>query len=240
MEQEVLKQVKILYDYMKVNDQLEKSDIIMGCGCANLQIPRRCAQLYLEGYGEYIVFSGGLGKTTKKLFSKPEAKIYQEIALECGVPKEKMIIEDQSTTTPQNFKNTISILQQKKLKHDSMIIVHSVITTRRTLATARAYLANTKIRMTTVKTTFEEFMNRLEKSQLLQETICVLVGNIQRMIIAPQMGYQVEEMVPDEVIKAYYFLKQKGYIKYIYTVEEIKQLMLQYGIKEGYTPNYFN
>lgn len=94
--------------------------------------------------------------------------------------------------------------------------------------------------MTTVNTSFEEFINRLEKSQLLYETICVLVGNIQRMIIAPQMGYQVEEVVPKEVIEAYYFLKEKGYIKYIYTVEEIKQLMIQYGLKEGYTPNYFN
>lgn len=240
MEQEVLENIKILYDYMNINDQLEKSDIIMGCGCANLQIPRRCAQLYLRGYGEYIVFSGGLGKTTKKLFHKPEAQIYKEIALECGVPEQKIIVEDQSTTTPQNFKNTISILQQKKVKHNSMIIVHSVITTRRTLATAKAFLNNTKIYMTTVNTSFEEFINRLEKSQLLYETICVLVGNIQRMIIAPQMGYQVEEVVPKEVIEAYYFLKEKGYIKYIYTVEEIKQLMIQYGLKEGYTPNYFN
>lgn len=240
MESRILENIKILYDYMKINDELEKCDLIMGCGCANLKIPQKCAELYFNGYGKYIVFAGGLGKTTKKLFNKPEAQIYREIATECGVPEDKIVVEDQSTTTPQNFKNTIKILQQEKLEYNSMVIVHSVITTRRTLATAKAYLPNTKIYMTTVKTTFEEFMSRLEKSHLLNETICVLVGNIQRMVIAPQMGYQVEVVVPKQVLKAYEELKQEGYTKYIYTVQEIKQLIEQYGLKAGYIPNYFN
>lgn len=93
--------------------------------------------------------------------------------------------------------------------------------------------------MTTVKTTFEDFIDKLKKKELLNETICVLVGNIQRMIIAPQMGYQIEEVVPSQVLDAYHYLKQKGYTKYIYTVEEIQQLIDTYGLKEGYTPNYF-
>lgn len=239
MEQEVIEKIKILYDYMNINDKLEKCDFIMGCGCANLAIPKRCAELYFKGYGKYIVFAGGLGKTTKHLFSKPEAQIYKEIALKCGVPEQKIIIEDKSTTTPQNFKNTIKILEQEKRKYSRIIIVHSVITTRRTLATAKAYLGDTKIYMTTVKTTFEDFIDKLKKKELLNETICVLVGNIQRMIIAPQMGYQIEEVVPSQVLDAYHYLKQKGYTKYIYTVEEIQQLIDTYGLKEGYTPNYF-
>lgn len=240
MEQEVLENIRILYEYMKINDKLEKSDLIMGCGCANLEIPKKCAKLYFEGYGKRILFAGGLGKTTKKLFLKPEAQIYKEIAIACGVPEEAIIVEEQSTTTPQNFKNAIKILKQKQIEYQKIIIVHSAITTRRTLATAKAYLKNVKIAMTTVQTSFEEFMERLEKRHLLNETICVLVGNIQRMMIAPQMGYQVEEDVPLAVLEAYEFLKQKGYSKYIYTVEEIKGLIAQYGLKPGYEPNYFN
>jgi len=90
MDKEVFKNIEILYNYMQINDKLEKCDMIMGCGCANLEIPKRCAELYFKDYGKYIVFAGGLGKTTKKLFNKAEAQIYKDIALQCGVPEDKI------------------------------------------------------------------------------------------------------------------------------------------------------
>ena len=236
---ETIGQVKVLYDYMKINDKLEKCDAIMGCGCSNLEIPKRCAKLLLDGYGDYLIFAGGLGKTTKEMFDKPEAQIYQEIAIACGVPKEKIYMETKSTNTPENFMNTIQMVEQKELRLKSVIIVHSSITTRRTLATAKVYLKDTKILMTTPKTNFNEFimMNQVKETEI--ENISVMVGNIQRMVIAPPMGYQIKMEVPEEVIQAYRQLRDKGYDKYVYSEKQIEELIKMHGLVKGEEPSYF-
>lgn len=185
MDFKTKKQIQILYDYMKLNDSLEKVDIIIGCGCANLKIPKRCAELHLQGYADYIIFTGGLGKTTKELFHKSEAEMFCDVAMECGVDRNKIYLENQSTNLPQNFMNCNTLIREVGLTANSLLLVHSPSTTRRTLATAKVYFPDKRILITTPNYTFESFMKQLEESPLLTESICVLVGNIQRMIVVP-------------------------------------------------------
>lgn len=48
---EIVKSLKILWDYMRLQQPLEKCDLIIGCGCSNLDIPVKCSQLFKDGYG---------------------------------------------------------------------------------------------------------------------------------------------------------------------------------------------
>mgnify|MGYP005769027107 CR=1 FL=1 len=57
----------------------------------------------------------------------------------------------------------------------------------------------------------ESYMKRAEN----EEWIHVLVGDIQRMILYPKKGWQIEMAIPDEVIEAYNKLISLGYDKYI-------------------------
>ena len=59
MEQRVLNLTRILWDYMHLNQKVEPSDVIVGFGCYDEDIPKRCAELYREGYAPYVAFSGG-------------------------------------------------------------------------------------------------------------------------------------------------------------------------------------
>jgi len=88
---------KRIWDYHHVNQQLKKADCIMVMGSNDIRVAKRGAELFLEGWAPWIVFSGGVGKLTEHLFKKPEAEVFADIALEMGVSREKILIENTST-----------------------------------------------------------------------------------------------------------------------------------------------
>ena len=240
-KQEIIVALKELWNYMRLNQQLEKCDLIIGCGCSNLEIPVKCAQLFKEGYAPKILFSGGLGKITKDYFNKSEAEIYKDIAIKQGINAEDILIETNSTNTGDNFRFAFNILNANNIKADKILIVHSPLSERRTLSSAKAILKGKELLITSPDISFEEFLDYLEENNLNAiDIISVIIGDIQRMIIYPQFGWQIENKVPDTVISSYKFLKELGFTKYILTKEEIDSLINKYGIVEGQNKNYFN
>ena len=125
INEEIIQPLKEIWNYMQLEMKIEKSDLIIGCGCLNLEIPIKCVQLLKDNYADNIIFSGGLGKLTSKTFQKTEAEIYKEIAIENGVDKNKIFIENKSTNTGDNFRLSLKIIEQNKIKSDKIIIVHN-------------------------------------------------------------------------------------------------------------------
>lgn len=242
INEEIIQPLKEIWNYMQLEMKIEKSDLIIGCGCLNLEIPIKCVQLLKDNYADNIIFSGGLGKLTSKTFQKTEAEIYKEIAIENGVDKNKIFIENKSTNTGDNFRLSLKIIEQNKIKSDKIIIVHNNLSQRRTLSTAKAIIKDKQLSITSPRKTFDQFIQKLNNGTKEQtnNTISVIVGDIQRMIIFPQLGWQIRNEVPDKIIEDYYKIKNMGYTKYIFTKEQIQKLIDENGIIDGYKPNYFN
>ena len=64
---EDIKTIQILWDYMRMNHELKQSDCIIGLGTIDTNVANIASELYLNGYADKIIFSGGLGKITHKL-----------------------------------------------------------------------------------------------------------------------------------------------------------------------------
>ena len=240
-EEEFIISLKKLWNYMKLDQRIEKSDLIIGCGCANLNIPLKCVQLFKEGYASKILFCGGLGKITKNIFKKPEALIYKEIAIKEGISEKDILTETESTNTGDNFKFSLNILSANNIKYDKIIIVHNKLSERRTLSAAQMFFSNKKLFITSPESTFEDFLNQIKKNpKKAYNTISVMIGDIQRLIIFPQLGWQTPVEVPEEIIKLYKYFKKLGFTKYIFSKEEINNLINKYGIIKGEKANYFN
>ena len=236
------KSLRIIWDYTKLNQHLEKSDIIIGCGCSNLDIPVRCAELFKLGYAPKILFAGGLGKITKDTFNKSEAEIYKDIAIENGIDEKNILIEQKSTNTGDNFRFSIKLLEKNNIPCNKIIVVHNILNERRTYSSAKIILKDKEILITSPTTSFDEYIDKLSNKsfdEILNE-ISVAVGDIQRMIIYPQFGWQIENEVPKQVLDAYYYLKDLGFNKYILSKEKIKELIDKFGILDGYEKNFFN
>ena len=100
----IKKSLQEIWNYMNINNNIVHCDLIIGCGCANLDIPVRCAELLKMGYANKILFAGGKGKITQEKYLKSEAEIFADIAIKNGVSKDQIILETKSTNTGDNFK----------------------------------------------------------------------------------------------------------------------------------------
>lgn len=238
------KLLKTLWDYMVLNMPIEKCDLIIGCGCDNLDVPIRCSELLKEGYANKILFTGGLGKITSnnKEFETSEAEVYKKIAIENGIQEKDIIIETESQNTGDNFRNSIEIINKLNIKADKILIVHNNLSERRTLNTAKKVLPTKRLIITSISKTFDEFIEDLNSYDIekVNNIISVVVGDIQRIIIYPQFGWHVKDIVPKKVISAYKELKKLGYDKFICNKAQIDKTIKLYDLKINEPINYFN
>src|SRR4051812_14110131 len=100
---EVKALAEILWDYHHMHHRLEKCDCILALGSHDLRVANRAADLWIEGWAPYIIFSGGLGNLTADMWKEAEADQFAAIAVSMGVPKEKIYIENRSTNTGENI-----------------------------------------------------------------------------------------------------------------------------------------
>lgn len=110
----------IIFSYGK-NAVPEKSDcmIILGCRLygstpSPFLIGRldKGVQLYNNGYGKYIIVSGGRGSGE----SVTEADAMKLYLSEKGVPADKIILEDKSVSTMTNIANSSKVMKDNGMK----------------------------------------------------------------------------------------------------------------------------
>jgi len=212
------KNAKIIWDYMKMNMPLHKCDILFVLGGLNPTPAKRAAELFLKGYGNFLVISGGFGKLTKDTYKKTEAETFAEVAVSMGVPVEKIIMEKQASNTGENILFTYALLQSKNLLPESIMIVVKPYFERRAYATLKKQWPDNHIEVlvTSPLVTYEEYFandSAEEKNQILN----IMVGDFQRIHKYPKLGLQIKQEIPDNVWQAYKNLVKAGYTRYSVT-----------------------
>ena len=139
--EEIKALAETIWDYHHVNNQLEKSDAILVLGSHDLRVAERGAELYWQKWAPIIIFAGGLGRLTEDVWTETEADQFAKIAIEMGVPKEAILIENRSTNTGENILFTQQLLQKHNLHPQSFIVVQKPYMERRSYATFKKTLA---------------------------------------------------------------------------------------------------
>ncbi len=107
-------------------DYTEQTVIVLGCGIRGERVSVGLAKRLNKAY-EYheknpdatIIVSGGQGPQE----DIPEALAMKRYLVEKGVPEEKIIMEDKSTSTITNFRNSYSIMKEKGMSTSSVVFV---------------------------------------------------------------------------------------------------------------------
>ena len=207
---EELELIKILWDYMNLKQQPKKSDCIIVLGCSDTSLVDIAVDLYCKKYSDKIIFCGGFGKITKNIWNETEADKFAKLALEKGIPKESIYIENKSTNTGDNFRFAKNLMQDAGLNIQTCLIVCKPYDVRRNDATFRKILPAMDGIFVTSGISCKEYYKTHSK-----EWIDVLVGDIQRMKIYPKRGWQVKVDIPIKVWQAYQELVKRGYDKYV-------------------------
>lgn len=211
---EYLEPLQIIWDYLCLRQKPEKADVIVGFGNFNTNIARRAAQLYLEGYAPKILFTGGLGRNTEGLLPEPEAVRFAKVAVECGVPEEDILIEDQSTNTRENIEFTRSLLEERGIPHDHILGVHQPFMERRIKAAMGVYWPELDFSVTSPQVTIPEYLADAAKQGITENaSVSVIVGDFQRMDLYAKKGYQLPQHIPEEAWAAFHRLVEMGFDK---------------------------
>jgi uncharacterized SAM-binding protein YcdF (DUF218 family) len=210
INQEVLTLAKKLWNYHQLHHTLEKADCILVLGNLDTRTADRGADIYLQGYAPFIIFSGGLGKLTKDMWSGTEADLFATIALDKGVPREAIFIENKSTNTGENILFTQQLLEEKNLNPGRFIVVQKPYMERRSYATFKKHWPDKELIVTSPLLSFEEYPTG---DITVEKLINMMVGDLQRIKLYPGKGFQVYQEIPDDVWVAYEELVAMGYDK---------------------------
>lgn len=216
MRREIRELAGKLWDYHHMNQRLERADAILVLCSYDTAVAERGARLYLERWAPLLIFSGGLGAITKSLWTRPEAELFAAVAVEMGVPAESVLTETRSTNTGENVRFTRALLAERGLSPESFILVQKPYMERRAYATFRRYWPEAKACVTSPQVSFDEYLKSHSNRALSEDdVISIMVGDLQRIKLYPERGFQIPQEIPDEVWSAYERLVAAGYDKHL-------------------------
>ncbi|MCX5790377.1 MAG: YdcF family protein [Elusimicrobia bacterium] len=213
MEQnEIDRLAQRIWDYHHLNHDLEKADCIVVLGSHDTRVAGRGAELFLAELAPLIVFSGGLGRLTSGIWTKSEAEIFADIAMRMGVPKEKILIENESTNTGDNCRFSFKRLAETGIHPARSILVQKPYMERRTYATFKKIFPEKECLVTSPQISFSDYCTGQYKKD---DLIDIMVGDLQRIREYPAKGFQIAQEIPDDVWAAYEELVAAGYDKHL-------------------------
>ncbi|MCK5251073.1 MAG: YdcF family protein [Spirochaetaceae bacterium] len=204
---------RILWDYLRLNQSLKKSDCILVMCSHDLRIADYAAGLFIDGWAPFIVFSGGIAHQGDLLdtgWNRPEADVFADRAVSIGVPEKCILREIRASNTGENILFTEALLKENEQSPNSFIIVQKPYMERRAYATVKAQRPNWDFTVTSPPLNFEEYPDPdqgFDKGTLIQ----LMVGDLQRIRDYPAKGFQIPLEIPEKVRIAYKTLAGLGF-----------------------------
>src|SRR5258706_4620068 len=121
-----------------------------------------------------------------------------------GVPQERILIENRSTNTGENFRFTGKLLIEKGFDPRKFIVVQKPYMERRSFATLRKMWPEKDVIVTSPQVAFGKYLDSYTNAALsADDVISIMVGDLQRIKVYPENGFQIPQEIPAEVWSAY-------------------------------------
>jgi uncharacterized SAM-binding protein YcdF (DUF218 family) len=196
---------KSLFNFLYLRDELSIADAIVGFGHFDEKIPFHCGKLYSQGYGKFIIFTGGVGAGSTGL-NKPEAQVFSDKLCQHfpEIQREKVVLEDQSTNTSENIQFTLSLLEQKYSAFlapnglRKLVLVANAYRQRRVWLTCKKILKNIELINNPPNTDFE--MEMAMFSSLGENLYVHMINEMERIKTYPAKGFIEYSRIPDDIL----------------------------------------
>ncbi|MGA4838859.1 YdcF family protein [Streptomyces sp. G45] len=208
------RQAKLIWDYHQMHHVPRPADVAIGLGSHDLGVAAYSAELYRAGFFPHLVFTGGNSPTTAQVFPRGEAVHFREHAIGLGVPDDAILLEPNATNTGQNIALSREVLAASGIHPASVLLVSKPYMERRSFATARKLWPDVEILCASEPLEFDDYLKSIGDEKLVLD---MLVGDLQRVIEYPKLGFALEQEVPDGVHAAYEGLIRDGFTSRLIT-----------------------
>lgn len=216
MDDRIRPLVERIWQYHQLHHELSHADAIVALCSHDTVVAERAAQLFLDGWAPLLIFAGGLGAITRRLWSEPEAEQFARIAARMGVPPRDILTETRSTNTGENVLFTRQMTVGLGLEIRKVIVVQKPYMERRAYATFRKVWPEAEVIVTSPRASLDEYLDRCShESMTSDDVISIMVGDLQRIRLYPDRGFQIPQEIPDDVWDAFRALVAAGYDRHL-------------------------
>ena len=200
----------IIWKYHQMHHQLRPCDAAIGLGSHDFGVPAYAAELYHAGLFSTLVFTGAINPTHPDRFPRGEAVHFREYALNLGVPDTAILVEPRATNTGQNITLSRAALTAAGVPATSVMLIAMPYMQRRAYATCRKVWPEVEVVCASQPLEFDDYVKTIGDEALVTN---MLVGDLQRIIEYPQLGFAIEQEVPEDVHAAYHRLLNHGFTR---------------------------
>lgn len=193
-----------LWDYLSADGAHAPCDAVVVCCSYDLRVCDYACMLIQQGVAPRLILSGNTGNWTRHLWSIPEAHVFRERALANGVAADAILIEDQAT----NFGENIAFVRRlaPDLRRVTFVTKpNSVLRVRLTVPVqwpgVTAFVDAPPLR----------FPVEISHVVGILGVIDEMVGDVDRILKYPALGYQAPHELPVEILEAWQYLKEAGF-----------------------------
>ncbi|MZE77009.1 YdcF family protein [Streptomyces xinghaiensis] len=201
-------QAELLWAYHQMHHQVRPVDAAIGLGSHDLGVPAYCARLYRAGLFPILVFTGGPNPTVPERFPRGEAVHFREHAIELGVPDEAILVEPKARNTGQNITFSREALSGAGVTVKRVMLISMPYMERRSFATARKLWPEADVICASEPLEFDDYLKSIGDEKLVTDQ---LVGDLQRVIEYPGLGFAIEQHVPGDARAAFESLIRDGF-----------------------------
>ena len=181
-------------------------------GSSDLSVANYASEYWFENLAGYIVVSGGFGKLTKEMWAVSEVRKFSQILIANGVPEEKIILEEKATNTGDNIVNTKRVITDLGLPAHSGILITKPYMKRRAFNTAAKQWKEVAWSVAAEAVSFGDYFRKQDDPK---NFISIMVGDLQRIKVYAEYGFQVRDEVPQDVWRSFEALVRSGYDRYV-------------------------
>jgi uncharacterized SAM-binding protein YcdF (DUF218 family) len=219
MNEEALRLARIIWDYHQLHQSPAPSDVIIALGTNDLRVAEFAADLYLRGYGGTLVCTGGVAHQSDLLattWPKTEAEMYADVAVRCGVPRERILLETRATNTAENIRFAQDLLKEREIRPRNVLLAVKTFMQRRVWATLAVEWPEIPATLASPSMTLDEYFT---PELHAEKIINIMMGDLQRIWIYARRGWSAPQPLPADVRAAYDGLVALGFTKHLIAEE---------------------
>ncbi|RKS10258.1 uncharacterized SAM-binding protein YcdF (DUF218 family) [Nocardiopsis sp. Huas11] len=202
------RQAELIWEYHRMHHGVRTCDVAIALGCNDIGVAAHAAELYDAGLFPALVFTGGNSPSTAQVFPRGEAVHFRERALELGVPDPVILVEPEASNTGQNITFSRRVLAANGIVPATVLLVCMPYMERRAFATARKLWPEVGVVCASAPLSLGDYVKEIGDAGLV---IDMMVGDLQRVMEYPKLGFAIDQDVPGAVRDAYESLVTSGF-----------------------------
>ena len=203
----------IVWDYHQLEHPPQTTEVGVVLGCHDIGVCDTAADLYHAGRVPLLIVTGATSPSTRDRFPQGEADAFAARLTDLAVPASAVLIEEKATNTGQNIQFSRALLAAAGITPATVTLVCMPYMERRAWATCTAQWPEVDACCASTRYDFADYLELMQNRDDVKprEVIEMMIGDFQRILLYPALGFAVEQPVTEEAYDAFTRLAGAGF-----------------------------